>query len=252
MLKPYTGHMKKAGAPRLKDELRALLVSGAALAALSSPVSFAQAPRHALEATMGEGGLQKIEVRGIDLAYARPGASLAGYDKIIIEPVEVSFDKDWDSARTGRRMQVDREERENIRGGIAKIVREEFAKELGRSGVYQVVTEAGPDVLRLRVDIADLYINAPDTVTPGRTEVYAISAGEMTLVAQLADSRSGEAILRMVDRRESQGTGEMRLTNSVVNRQEAALIASAWARILRKRLDAAHRIGAPLLPGDKH
>lgn len=222
-----------------------LILSGAtlALATLSSSATFAQSPRAALEETMSYDGLQKVKVKGIDLAYARPGASLAGYDKIIIDPVEVSFRKDWDPSRTGSRMKITAKEREDIRSGVAKIVQEEFAKELGKGGAYQIVTEAGPDVLRLRADIADLYVNAPDLMTPSRTQTYTISAGEMTLVAELVDSESGQAIARVVDRRESQGTGMMTLTNSVVNRQEASSIASAWARILRKRLDAAHGIG---------
>jgi hypoxanthine-guanine phosphoribosyltransferase len=66
---------------------------------------------------------------------------------------------------------------------------------------------------------------------------------EMTLVGDLVDSESGQVIARVVDRREAQGTGMMTLTNSVVNRQEASIIAASWARILRKRLDAAHGIG---------
>ena len=222
-----------------------LVLSGTALAivALSSSVTVAQSPRAALEEAMSHDGLQKIKVKGIDLAYARPGASLGSYGKIIIDPVEVSFRKDWDPDRSGSRMKLDSKERENIRSGVAQIVQEEFAKELGKGGAYQVVTEAGPDVLRLRANIADLYVNAPDTMTPGRTQTYTVSAGEMTLVAELVDSESGQAIARVVDRRESQGTGMMTLTNSVVNRQEASQIASSWARILRKRLDAAHGIG---------
>ena len=223
-----------------------LILSGTALVlvALSSSVTVAQSPRAALEEAMSHDGLQKIKVKGIDLAYARPGASLGSYGKIIIDPVEVSFRKDWDPDRSGSRMKLDSKERENIRSGVAQIVQEEFAKELGKGGAYQVVTEAGPDVLRLRANIADLYVNAPDTMTPGRTRTYTVSAGEMTLVAELVDSESGQAIARVVDRRESQGTGMMTLTNSVVNRQEASQIASSWARILRKRLDAAHGIGA--------
>ena len=222
-----------------------VILSGTALAlvALSSSVTVAQSPRAALEEAMSYDGLQKIKVKGIDLAYARPGASLASYGKIIIDPVEVSFRKDWDPDRSGSRMKLDAKERENIRSGVAKIVQEEFAKELGKGGAYQVVTEAGPDVLRLRANIADLYVNAPDTMSAGRTRTYTISAGEMTLVAELVDSESGQVIGRVVDRRESQGTGMMTLTNSIVNRQEASIIASSWARILRKRLDAAHGIG---------
>lgn len=226
--------------------LKATVIASAAvlaLAALSSSVTVAQSPRAALEEGMSHDGLQKIKVKGLDLAYARPGASLAGYDKLIIDPVEVAFRKDWDPTRTGSRTKLDPKERESIRSGVATIVQEEFAKEIGKGGTYQVVTEAGPDVLRLRASIADLYVNAPDTMSPGRSRTYTVSAGEMTLVAELVDSESGQVIARVVDRRESQGTGMMTLTNSVVNRQEAGIIASSWARILRKRLDAAHGIG---------
>ena len=226
--------------------LKATVIASAAafaLAALSPSVTVAQSPRAALEEGMSHDGLQKIKVKGIDLAYARPGASLAGYNKLIIDPVEVAFRKDWDPTRTGSRAKLDAKERESIRSGVATIVQEEFAKEIGKGGTYQVVTEAGPDVLRLRASIADLYVNAPDTMSPGRSRTYTVSAGEMTLVAELVDSESGQVIARVVDRRESQGTGMMTLTNSVVNRQEAGIIASSWARILRKRLDAAHGIG---------
>ena len=211
-----------------------------ACAALLPSVTAAQSPRAALEEGMSHDGLEKIKVKGIDLAYSRPGASLAGYNKLIIDPVEVAFRKDWDPNRTGSRMKLDTKEREDIRTGVAQVVQEEFAKEISKGGTYQVVTEAGPDVLRLRANIADLYVNAPDTMTAGRTRTYTVSAGEMTLVGDLVDSESGQVIARVVDRRESQGTGMMTLTNSVVNRQEASIIASSWARILRKRLDAAH------------
>ena len=211
-----------------------------ACAALLPAVTVAQSPRAALEEGMSHDGLEKIKVKGIDLAYSRPGASLAGYNKLIIDPVEVAFRKDWDPNRTGSRMKLDTKEREDIRTGVAQVVQEEFAKEIGKGGTYQVVTEAGPDVLRLRASIADLYVNAPDTMTAGRTRTYTVSAGEMTLVGDLVDSESGQVIARVVDRREAQGSGMMTMTNSVVNRQEASIIASSWARILRKRLDAAH------------
>jgi hypothetical protein len=221
-----------------------LAAVSALVVALAVPaITVAQSPRAQLEEAMSHDGLQKIKVKGIDLAYSRPGASLAGYTKMIIDPVEVSFRKDWDPNRTGSRAKLDAKEREDIRNGVAKIVREEFTKEIGKGGAYQVVTEAGPDVLRLRANIADLYVNAPDTMSTGRTRTYTVSAGEMTLVAELVDSESGQVIARVIDRRESQGTGMMQLTNSVVNRQEASIIASSWARILRKRLDAARGIG---------
>ncbi len=223
----------------------AVILSGAtlALAALLPSVTSAQSPRAALEEAMSHDGLQKIKVKGIDVAYARPGASLASYSKMIIDPVEVTFHKSWDPNRTGSRAKLSTQERENIRNGVARIVQEEFTKAIQKDGPFTVVQEAGPDVVRLRAAVADLYVNAPDTMTPGRTQTYTVSAGEMTLVGELVDSESGQVIGRVIDRREAQGTGMMQLTNSVVNAQEARAIAASWARILRKRLDAAHGIG---------
>ena len=224
-----------------------LLATLATLAALGSaaPTAAANEQRAAIEEALSHDGLQKIKVKGIDLAYARPGASLAGYNKIILDPVEVSFRKDWDPKRTDSVARLSTQERENIRSGVARIVKEEFTKTLEKGAPYKVVTEPGADVLRLQIGIIDLYVNAPDTMTPGRSRTYTLSAGEMTLVGELMDSESGQVISRVIDRREARNTGTMQLTNSVVNAQEARAIASSWARILRNRLDAAHAAKGP-------
>jgi hypothetical protein len=196
-----------------------------------------------LEKAMGYDGLQKISVKGIDLAYARPGATLAGYNRVMLEPIDVAFSKDWNPTRTGSNIKLSAEERENIRTGVAKIVYEEFVKELQNKSSYQVVNEAGPDALRVKAHIVNLYVNAPDTKTAGRSRTYTVSAGEMTIFAELYDSETGEVLARVVDRREARSSGRLTLTNSVVNASEARSIASNWARILRNGLDKAHGIG---------
>jgi Protein of unknown function (DUF3313) len=211
-------------------------------AMLVSPAAFAAAPTD-LERTLSHDGLQKVDVKGIDLAFARPGATLAAYKRVKLDPVEVAFRKDWDPTKPGSRVKLSAEERENIRAGTAKIVLEEFAKELRSKGSYQVVDETGPDVLRVKVSIVNLYVNAPDTMSAGRTRSYTVSAGEMTLFAELFDSETGAIMARVVDRQEARGSGGMTLSNSVVNAGEAQDIASGWARILRNALDKAQGIG---------
>ena len=196
-----------------------------------------------LEKAMSYDGLQKISVKGIDLAYARAGATLASYNRVMLEPIEVAFRKDWNPTRTGSNIKLSAEERENIRTGVAKIVYDEFVKELQNKSSYQVVNEVGPDVLRVKAKLVNLYVNAPDTRTAGRSRTYTVSAGEMTIFAELYDSETGEVLARVADRHEARDSGTLTLTNSVVNADEARSIASSWARILRNGLDKAHAIG---------
>lgn len=108
-----------------------------------------------------------------------------------------------------------------------------------------MVDAAGPDVLRVQANILNLYVTAPDVMTPGRTRVYAASAGEMTLLAQLSDSDSGEVIARIIDRYQARSTASFQLSSSVTNAAEARNAASAWARILRGALEKAKDIGKP-------
>ena len=198
-----------------------------------------------MEAAMSHDGLQQVTVQGLELAYARPGATLAAYGRVMIEPVQVAFSRNWDPTRTGSRIKLSKEERENIRSGVAGIVQEEFVKALQAGSSYKVVNEAGPDVLRVKVQIVDLYVNAPDTESVSRSHTYTVSAGHMTLIAELFDSESGEILARVADRREARNDDALRLSSSVVKRGEAQDIAASWARILRAALDKAHGIGKP-------
>jgi hypothetical protein len=209
---------------------------------LLSTTAFA-ATKADLEAAMSHDGLQKISVKGIDLAYARPGATLAGYNRIKLDPVDVAFHKEWDPTINRSRLKITAEQREAIRTGVAKIVYEEFAKELQKNSNYQLVNEAGPDVLRVKTNIVNLYVNAPDTGAPGLSRTYTVSAGEMSLIAELYDSETGEVLARVVDRREARRAGTLTYTNSVTNEDDFRYIANGWARILRNSLDKAHGIG---------
>ena len=220
------------------EAVRALFVVSIALSSAAALGADAR-----VEEALAQGGLQKTTVKGIDLAYVRPGAKLASYDKVIVEPVQVSFSAAWKPKRIGSSLPLPEDERERIRAGVARIVHEEFVRELGAKSSYRVVTSAGPDVLRVKPDIVNLYVTAPDTGSAGRSRTYSASAGQMTLVAELSDAASGEVQARLVDRREAQRSGAMRLSSTVENSEEARTIAAAWARALRAAMDRAHGIG---------
>lgn len=107
----------KAHRPRL--ELHGVLC---ALAFLSVPgpaaAALAVGPP-ALDGAVSHDGLQKIEIKGIDLAYALPGAPLAGCTQLRLDPVKVSFHKDWNPTRQGSRLKLSDADRERIRSDVA-------------------------------------------------------------------------------------------------------------------------------------
>ena len=187
--------------------------------------------------------LQPVKIRGLDVAFVLPGATLGGYTKVLIEqPIDVSFHKDWNPTVAGSRRRLSTDEQLKIRSGVAKVVYDTFVKELGRGG-YSVVTDPGPDVLGVKAQIINLYVTAPDVMTAGRSRTYVVSAGQMTLIAELSDSETGEVLAQVGDRKVARSTGRFTLSSSVFNTAEAQSAASSWARILRTALDSAKDIG---------
>jgi hypothetical protein len=216
---------------RIRWVLLAAMVAGSAHAA--SQAEFDKAMSH--------DGLRRVPVKGLSLAYKRPEATLAGYKRVSIDPVEVRFAKNWNPTRAGSRLPVSAADREEIRSGLAKLVREQFEKALTAQGRYPIVNEAAPDVLKLRINIANLYVNAPEAAS-GASPSYTfnMSAGEMTLFLELFDSESGQILARAVDRQEGRSPNMARMAGSVTNIAAAEGIAAEWARIMRDALDRAH------------
>jgi hypothetical protein len=230
---------------RISSVGHALCVLALPLLLLQPAPAWSASSSKALEKAMSQDGLRKISVKGIELAYAKPGATLASYKRVKIDPVEVAFDKSWDPNKTGSNLKVSSAERENILNGVAKLVQEEFAREIQTKSGYQLTEESADDVLRVKIHIVNLYVSAPDTgSSSGRSRTYVASAGEMTLVAELFDAKTGDVIARVVDRREARSSPRMSLSWGGANQDEARSIAAGWARILRKALDNAHGISA--------
>lgn len=207
------------------------------LAADATPTS-----RRAAVDQWGQEGLQRIDVKGLDAAFVRPGSTLAGYEKVLLAPLQVSFRRDWGKPSLGSpSLRVSPRDTQRIREELAAIVQEEVARELAAGG-YTLVTERGEDVLEFRAEVINLYINAPDYTTTQGTRVYALSAGEMTLVGDLRDSLSGETAMRVYDHAEARETISLRWITRSENRSEARAAAAAWARSLRQLLDQARTV----------
>lgn len=231
----------------MKRMIIAFLIGGGLLASAGSAIADSQADspttRKQAAAEWSEDGLQRVKASGLDLVYVSPGATLAGYTKVKVSPVSVAFQRNWQrtlQTRAGERIRP--EDLQEIRERLAAIVREEVVSELAKGG-YQVVDTAGEDVLGINLRVVELYINAPDLPSTGRVRSYTMSFGGMTMIADLSDSASGSSVMRILDHSEGRDYGALRWTTQVGNTMEARNIANAWARALRRQLDAAKEIG---------
>ncbi len=190
-------------------------------------------------------GLVRQPNTRLDAVFLRPDAEIPAYANIILAPASVQFARNWDPNRGGRSMsrRLDTADVVAIKDNLAATLAEIFKEELTAGG-YQVVTEPGPDTLLVIPAIIDLYMTAPDTMSPGRTRTYTANSGRMTLVLEIRDSVTGETLARVVDGRSGRTSGVMTVTNRATNTADARRAIRIWAQALRNGLDSLYKGGA--------
>lgn len=190
-------------------------------------------------------GLVEVDSAVMDQLFMKPGTTLGGYDQVMVELADIAFRADWKPERHSPLYQMTPPDRERIREDMRKNFNEAVRKAL-EGGGYEVVEQAGRDVLGVRASITDLYINAPDTFEhPGRVTQYTRDTASMTLVAELYDSVTGEVIARAVDRDHGLDQGWFQRTNALWTNAEARRTFTRWAMTLREALDEARESSAP-------
>ena len=175
----------------------------------------------------------------MDAAFLAPGADFRPYTKLMVDPTQVAFSKDWMKSMNDRTRDLSRRVTDEDAAKILEAARTNFDdifhEEFTKAG-YEIVTSPGPDVLRVLTGVVNLYINAPDTMSAGRTRTYTTNAGEATLFIEVRDSMTGALLGRVLDRRETRESMGPQLTSSVTNASDFRLLFKQWAGIAIKGL----------------
>lgn len=202
-------------------------------------------------------GLVEVKPKRLDAAFLLPGADFRPYTKLMIDPVEVAFQKDWaknynrDAATLSQRLTQEDIDR------ISKAARDNFTEvftEAYKKAGLEIVTAPGPDVLRVRPGVINLYITAPDTMTSGRSRTFTTESGQATLFLEVRDSTSGALLGRALDERATRNTGRVQISNSVTNLSDFRVLFKQWADISIKgfqELREMSPVPADLKPGQK-
>jgi hypothetical protein len=179
-------------------------------------------------------GLVDVKPKRLDAVALAPGADFRPYRKLMMDPVEVAFVKNWardynrDAATLSQKLTQEDVEK------IARAARDEFTRvftEAYAAAGLALVNEPGPDVLRLRAGVVDLDIAAPDTMTSARSRTYTMESGRATLFLEARDSTTGALLGRALDRRATRNTGRVQISNTVTNLSDFRALFRQWAEI---------------------
>jgi hypothetical protein len=176
--------------------------------------------------------LVKVKSKRLELVYLAPGADFRPYKRVMLDPTEVAFEKNWrrdyNNTTMGLSQRVSETELEKLIAQGVVAAGDLFAAAWTEGG-YPVVTAPGADVLRVRTGIMNIRVTSPDRPMAGRSTSFANEAGFATLVVEVRDSQTGAIMGRAVDGRVA-GDTSVGWRNRVTNRSDFRQVVKGWAK----------------------
>ncbi len=186
------------------------------------------------------GNLHRVDHARAARVYLNPEVDFSQYAAILLDPLDLSEVEiiEPSSSRKPSRWVLTEEDEQFLQQAFEEAMR----KELDERGGYPIVGEPGPNVLRIHVALTAIAPNAPKddhhSRYVGRGTVYSKGAGAMAMAAALVDSRTGEPVGLIEDRKKMEVFwGE---NNRVTNLAHVERIFGVWARQFRDGLDDMH------------
>jgi len=179
---------------------------------------------------------ERLQTKSSSRVYRRVGASLASYNKILLQPLDVELRSGWNPAQEGH----NKSELQDARQRIAMVFQDEMTRALQATGRYSIAFAAGPDVIELKPQIVDLYVKAIDQANKPASgvSIYELNDAELTLTGDLRDSMTGTVLYRFYDQHRS-GEGTTMMESEEGRAEQFRRLVSGWASQLTTALDAA-------------
>jgi hypothetical protein len=173
---------------------------------------------------------------GVAELYMKEGVDFKKYNKVMVDQVEFYFKKDAENQA------IDPDEMKELADKYDRAVIDALGD------AYPIVTEPGPDDMRVRAAITDLQlpnraINVISSISPASIGISVIKkgitgkspgVGEISMEFELLDSQSNERLAAGIDRRAG---GKINSMSKLGNADDAFKF---WAKRLRTRLDEFH------------
>jgi hypothetical protein len=189
------------------------------------------------------GNLQRVENAAVAKAYVDPEFNIDNYEKILIDPLDVSsvsltnpdFTRsasNWELVYADAVFLADR-------------FRISMIKNFFGLGGYKAASKPGPGVLRIQVKLsrvgpANIDGPGPGSVTMRSRSNLKTRGGEVQITGYLQEAETGKVMLRFTDVRAS--AKNWALKNQLADREDAKLLFESWARLFVFRLQENRKI----------
>lgn len=235
--------MSKAHAIHRAAVWLAWTAAGLALACATPGIDFATGP-----GSTAPDGLRRVQWSDFGTEFLEPGLDLRGYTGILIDPLGISY-----QTQHGQGLDPDVSGYVPEPGeldAIGKIYQECFRRGLTGGG-FTLASAPGPGVLRLSGRIVDLTLLAPPAdAIPDDETVYSSTAGDLTLLLDLRDAKTGAPLMRTAGRHAvsldpvAGGAEDNPVANSAALRE----LFEQQALLLHQRLEQLRTTPAPPAP----
>jgi len=181
-------------------------------------------------------GLLRVPSRSAGGVYRKEDWPFSQYKRVIVEPLVVSFVKDWEK----NHKDTPAKEVKRIREEAQQLFSESFKREIVTRAKYQYADMPGHDVLLIAPRCEDLDIIATDANTMD-TKTLTPGPPKMQLVAEMRDSESGTLVGRVImfSGYETYDFNKLREANRVTNAHDIKLAFDKYTMLLRETLNVA-------------
>ena len=189
-------------------------------------------------------GLVEVDRHIMRRAFLRPDVDWSGYDKILLEPLQISVEYARRNEERRHeygdlaRFELDDEGIDRLRADF----RTEMVKGFERNGSFLVVEAPGPGVLRVSSILTEYMMNAPTRKSRDtQARIFTGATSTLTFMADGRDAETGDVLVRVADTR--MPAGNLQLNNEADNRADVQLIFRNWGNTLRRRLEKLRKQG---------
>lgn len=156
--------------------------------------------------------LRVLDVDTLEYLAVHPGADLASFSKVFVEPVKLEFRDDWKPVRTGSNLTISRSQLTELKSQLEAQFMERFKAGLQDNPRIEIVDQPAPRVLRItprltNVSAVNIFGNAMPAEARGMRKL-----GRANLELKINDVRTGLLVVDMKSERDIVHVGRMSLS----------------------------------------